>query len=244
MALDEALLESAAADGAPTLRFYAWEQPTLSLGYFQAHSDRQRHAASRNCTLVRRASGGGAILHDDELTYSLTLPPDMSRRLSPERLYRTVHGALIESLSELGVTATLYGCGAAEKTCRRGQAAEPFLCFQRRAPGDVLVGEVKIAGSAQRRRGGAALLHGSLLLARSTAAPELDGLCELTGDESWRRGGERSEALRRLWSEWIAVRLGLSLRGVDSAQATHTELRRANQLQAEKYGSHSWVQRR
>src|SRR3954464_5256758 len=74
MALDEALLHRAETDGMATLRFYGWREPTLSLGYFQQHADRALHPASENCTLIRRASGGGAILHDRELTYSIALP--------------------------------------------------------------------------------------------------------------------------------------------------------------------------
>src|SRR4051812_39572627 len=74
MALDEALLHAAESDGTATLRFYGWREPTLSLGYFQKHVDRALHSASENCTLVRRTSGGGAILHDRELTYSIALP--------------------------------------------------------------------------------------------------------------------------------------------------------------------------
>ena len=74
MALDETLLESAADGGESSLRFYGWSQPTLSLGYFQPYDDRCQHAASRNCPAVRRASGGGAILHDREITYSFALP--------------------------------------------------------------------------------------------------------------------------------------------------------------------------
>ena len=72
-------------------------------------------------------------------------------------------------------------CGAANAGGTPAPQRQPFLCFQRRSPGDVLVGGVKIAGSAQRRCRGAVLQHGSLLLARSHAAPELDGLKELSG---------------------------------------------------------------
>src|SRR5882724_9809402 len=79
MAVDEALLESAAVDGIATLRLYQWSEPTLSLGYFQPAADRQTHPASRECPLVRRASGGGAILHDRELTYSLAIPEKSAR---------------------------------------------------------------------------------------------------------------------------------------------------------------------
>src|ERR1700690_2091076 len=74
MALDEALLEAAQNEGIATLRFYSWREATLSLGYFQGAADRRLHQASADCASVRRASGGGAILHDCELTYSIALP--------------------------------------------------------------------------------------------------------------------------------------------------------------------------
>ena len=74
MAVDETLGEIAAESGIATLRFYGWSRPTLSLGYFQNYDERLSHSASMNCAIVRRASGGGAILHDRELTYSLALP--------------------------------------------------------------------------------------------------------------------------------------------------------------------------
>ena len=76
MAVDEALLESAATNNSMTLRLYAWSEPTLSLGYFQRYEDRRLHPESLACTCTRRSSGGGAILHDRELTYSLSVPPD------------------------------------------------------------------------------------------------------------------------------------------------------------------------
>ena len=76
MAVDEALLLDASENGSASLRFYGWNAPTLSLGYFQRYDDRDLHAASRDCAVVRRQTGGGAILHDRELTYSLVLPPN------------------------------------------------------------------------------------------------------------------------------------------------------------------------
>ncbi|HEY1784986.1 MAG TPA: lipoate--protein ligase family protein, partial [Pirellulales bacterium] len=71
MAVDEALVDDAAERGTCWLRFYGWSEPTLSLGYFQGHAERLVHRPSRHCPLVRRASGGGAILHDAEITYCL-----------------------------------------------------------------------------------------------------------------------------------------------------------------------------
>src|SRR5688572_1794984 len=74
MAIDEALLETVAAGALPAvLRFYRWTPATLSLGYFQGYRLREEHSASRNSPIVRRASGGGAIMHDHELTYSIVL---------------------------------------------------------------------------------------------------------------------------------------------------------------------------
>jgi lipoate-protein ligase A len=90
MAVDEALLRSAAQRGTATLRFYQWSEPTLSLGYFQAADDRQQHFASLACPLVRRASGGGAIVHDRELTYSLAMPLSNTRTAQATRLYEGI----------------------------------------------------------------------------------------------------------------------------------------------------------
>lgn len=183
MAVDEALLESAAAGGQATLRFYEWDEPTLSLGYFQAAAARDEHAASRDCPLVRRASGGGAIVHDRELTYSIALPQAKLRRPSAAELYDLFHETLVQTLAGLGVAAIVYRPSAAhcEGTSSRRKAPEPFLCFQRRSCGDIVIGDQKIAGSAQRRRRGAVLQHGSILLARSNSAPELPGIHEIAG---------------------------------------------------------------
>ena len=74
MAVDQALLESVDKTQVPVIRFYQWESPALSLGYFQKMADRELHPASRDADCVRRATGGGAILHDRELTYSVALP--------------------------------------------------------------------------------------------------------------------------------------------------------------------------
>lgn len=199
MAVDESLLTAAADEGLATLRFYRWSEPTLSLGYFQRYQDRRQHVASGACPVVRRQTGGGAILHDGELTYSLALPAGHPFACRAERLYTTVHRAFVAALDPL---LAAQGDGWTLKVndqvspLRAGD--EPFLCFQRRARGDVLliapqganssatasgppVATAKILGSAQRRRRGAILQHGSLLLESSPAAAELPGLGDLTG---------------------------------------------------------------
>ena len=233
MALDEALLESAAADAqaSPVLRIYRWARPTLSLGYFQQAADRQSHPPSRDCDLVRRPSGGGAILHDEELTYALVLPASLAQREAASRWYDEVHQALVTAIKELtGAVAQLCD----RPSCRRA-SDEPFLCFQRRSSGDVLLGENKIAGSAQRRRRKAILQHGSVLLRRSSYAPQLPGLADLADVVITYE--QLSSSLCRLLGEGLQFDL-------QNSSLAEEELEAAEVLQAGKYASEAWTMRR
>jgi lipoate-protein ligase A len=209
---------------------YAWQQPTLSLGYFQAHENRRRHPASLGCPAVRRLSGGGAILHDAELTYSLVVPRGHALAQDRRDLYRAVHTTLIEVLSQAGIAARLRG-----ESPSPTPGEEPFLCFRRRAAGDVLIGETKIAGSAQRRSSGAVLQHGSVLVARSPAAPELEGLQELT---------KRPPDQKRLGDTWLEA-LGDRLRFAWLPQPlSASERDRVAELVEIKYATEAWTLRR
>ena len=78
MAIDQSILDSVSRTGIPVLRFYQWAEPTLSLGYFQGLSARAAHVQSNSIGCVRRTTGGGAIVHDQELTYSITIPVPLS----------------------------------------------------------------------------------------------------------------------------------------------------------------------
>ena len=230
MAIDETLLESAAGGGGFSLRFYRWQQPTISLGYFQQYDDRWQHAASRNCPAVRRATGGGAILHDREITYSFVVPHGHHCALKHIMLYESMHAVLIEALAGYGINASLCrGEG------RQPDRKEPFLCFQRRSPGDVLFSTVKIAGSAQRRRRGAVLQHGSLLLARSPAAPELPGLAEAaTIDLSF-------DQFVQTWLSKLAEAYSMQLQ---SGILSDSERHQAEDLARDKYDSTDWTRNR
>jgi len=228
MAVDEALLRTAEIAQRVTLRIYQWEQPTLSLGYFQAHAQRQAHPHSRDCPVVRRATGGGAIIHDREMTYSLTAPISDRLRHQGADWYRLVHRAWVNMLSQRGVQPRLQD--------QTNPALESeFLCFRRRAQGDLLLDDYKIGGSAQRRHRRAALQHGSLLLQRSAAAPELPGIAELAqadlGATAWR-------------DDWIAD-LGrhLDVRW-SPGQLDDQELHLARQLQRDKFDNAQWTLRR
>ena len=229
--MDEALLQSA-EEGTCSLRFYRWSEPTLSLGYFQRRADRANHAASLPCRCVRRQSGGGAILHNLEWTYSFAAPALSAWAKKPAALYCAVHGALIETLAFFGIEAKLSASAIDDGGISND---DPFLCFQRRSEADVLLGDTKIAGSAQRRRRGAILQHGSLLLRGSPFAPELPGLFDLTDlqvDEL---------ALRDAWVQSLAKRLTLNPR---RQNLEDTEIQRARRLQSDKYRSDPWNLRR
>lgn len=230
MAVDESLLRSTTHHSLATLRFYAWCEPTLTLGYFQRYDDRNTHAASVSCPCLRRNTGGGAILHDREITYSLTVPlPD--RTVDTRPYYNLVHEALAEVLLLAGVTVHLV-------PTTKPLSPSPFLCFERRSVGDVVLGSHKILGSAQRRQGAVLLQHGSLLMERSCWAPELPGLRDLTEEPSQ---VPASDVLIAQWSDRIC-------QGLDRApvlgQMDQVERVVADQLVAERFADYHWNRRR
>jgi lipoyl(octanoyl) transferase len=172
MALDEALLENAIERGECTLRWYRWQAATVSLGYFQDAAAAALIPELINLPMVRRLSGGGAILHHHEWTYSCTVPANHPLAATPGRIYEAVHDGLVSALLARGVPAQLRGDAHPH---REGT----FLCFGRGDPRDIVLCNHKIVGSAQRRRRGAVLQHGSVLLRRSEYAPEFPGLHDL-----------------------------------------------------------------
>lgn len=178
MAIDEALLRNVKPDWPIVLRIYRWDRPTLSLGHFQRIEDRGQHSLLSKLPWVRRRTGGGAIVHDQELTYSVLLPNRdcLPSKGHSEALYRDIHLSFVEKLSSLGWDAGLSESCACP-TSREGNP-EPFLCFSRRSPVDLIVSGDKIVGSAQRRTATGLLQHGSLLLRRSQWTPELCGLLD------------------------------------------------------------------
>ena len=172
MAVDEVLLESAITRDIATLRFYRWREPTASLGYFQREADFLAETRFANLPAVRRLSGGGTLIHDRELTYSLTLPPSQRLIEHPVELYDLVHTAFIDVFHRRGIALGQRGSAVHQKN-------EPLLCFVREDEHDLVLLGHKVLGSAQRRRRGAILQHGGLVLGASPAAPELPGICDL-----------------------------------------------------------------
>lgn len=159
MGLDEALLSSREAP--PTLRFYTWRPDTLSLGYFQKFADVP--GAERAGTVVRRITGGGAIHHVNELTFSISasLEHPLYRGVVADSYVR-VHDALRAALAELGVASEMRG-----KRALASDRGDTGMCFHKSTDLDIVWGDKKGIGSAQRRTKGRALHHGSIKLGTS-----------------------------------------------------------------------------
>jgi lipoate-protein ligase A len=246
MALDEALLLSARLD-LLTLRIYGWSPPTLSLGYFQQRTD-VPSGLSRSYPIVRRPTGGGAILHQsEEITISLTgrsrHPP------GPARAAGWMLEGVCRALNPLGIHPRFAGEG---KTVRAGGGG-PFFCSALRQPLDVVVdlqeGPRKLLGTAQRRRGGAWLIHGGFLLGRPRGGDPDSGLAseisiqELLGGKvqlETEGGGLHEQILKGLARGFGAV----FERSIEEGPPGPGESRLALQLLAERYSTATWMERR
>jgi len=157
MALDEALMARARASGEWVLRVYSWSRPTLSVGRHQNVRDAYQQAtlASAGVEVVRRPTGGRAILHDREVTYSVTAPAAAAGAFRES--YQRINRLLVDGLRALGADVEI-----APAMSVTGLDASP--CFERPSPGELVAGGRKLAGSAQWRENGALLQHGSILV--------------------------------------------------------------------------------
>lgn len=161
MALDEALMQRAGTTGEWVLRVYSWSRPTISLGRNQTAYGRYDMAAirERGLDVVRRPTGGRAILHDREVTYSVTAPAADAGDL--RQSYDRINRLLVEALRQMGVDAHVAAaCRGAAPPRAPGMAP----CFGEPALGELILAGRKLAGSAQWRMDGALLQHGSILL--------------------------------------------------------------------------------
>jgi lipoate---protein ligase len=236
MGIDEAVMGSVSSgESPPTLRFYRWSPPCVTVGYFQSLEAEVDLEACRSAGVdaVRRLTGGGAVFHDAELTYSLILP--LAHELARGDIletYRTICAGLVRGLSLLGVESSF-------------------------APiNDIAAGDRKISGNAQTRRQGCLLQHGTILLDLETErmfsllkvpAEKMRGrlIEEVKSRVTSLRGllgrelsyEEAARALRRGCAEaWGAE---LEAGGLKSA-----ELARAGELAATRFSSAEWNSRR
>jgi lipoyl(octanoyl) transferase len=272
MAVDEALLESAIGGGEPALRFYTWRPAALSVGVNQSLGEVDPAACSRlGFEVVRRLTGGRAVLHQHELTYSIAAratDPLVSGGVLES--YRKISAALVAGLRLLGARVELTPPDRALHTslapARReselgasadgpGEDSHGAICFDAASDYELTAGGRKLVGSAQARRGGALLQHGSILLdidweawasvfAFRTEAGRLRALRNLPsrmtslGEELGRHVTEREvrEALQAGFSTAFEIDL-------EPGTATQTELALASRLATEKYAGSEWTGR-
>jgi lipoate-protein ligase A len=229
MALDEAL--AAAERPAPTLRLYRWDPWTLSLGWFQRVGDAELAPFLRaGFGVTRRPTGGGAIFHADELTYSVVLPADDPRiPRDTAASYDWLHEAVRAALAEEGVATEGRGRGAPEA------GSDPFFCFARTAAIDLVARGRKLVGSAQRRTRSAFLQHGSIPLSPNGTAPGSTSVAE-------ERGGRAVDPARLEEALGRAFARALGAEAVP-ASPTPEEEARADSLEREKYGNLDWVRK-
>ena len=254
MALDQAIAEACAAgESPPTLRFYRWHPPAVSLGRHQRADEIDLDAvAERGYEVVRRPTGGRAILHTDELTYSVAAASD-EPRVSGSLMdaYLRLSNALLAGLQKVGLAAD-----KAAGTVRAGSDVSA-ACFEVPSAYEITASGRKLIGSAQSRRAGYVLQHGSLplygdlgrLIDVLTLAPEAAArlrrqmvaractLSEALGVEP-DYPTVQFETVAKAIVQGFGERLNLSFK---STQATPGELRRAATLIREQYANPEWV---
>lgn len=245
MALDEAILLGRIQGAAPpTLRFFSWNPPTISLGYGQRLDARINVDACRRLGigLVRRPTGGSAIYHDTlarEVTYSVVARAgDFDGSGDLLETYRWIGAGLTAGLRRLGVPVEMVAVRAPDSL------ASPAFCFARTGSYEIEVAGKKLVGSAQRRQGGAFLQHGSILLGADVVRLRLlftregDPLAGMTTLE---------ETLGRCPTfDEVVVALAGGVRethGLDLAPGglTRDEETLVERLTREKYASESWT---
>lgn len=228
MARDEVLLRS--AEIAAALRLYGWSPATISLGYFQRFEELAR-LPERLAALarVRRQTGGGAILHDDEITYCLILDESLPLgRSSPVAMYRLVHECWRGALANLGYETELAPEDWPLPTPRTGA----FFCFEKPGNTDLLYRGQKLLGSAQRRTAGRILQHGSLLV--SGRFSEHPGIS---------LGGVAAHTIAQLKRDFVGRLANILSLDANLTDWSQSQLASASELRV-KYASDEWLKMR
>ncbi len=253
MALDEAILEAVGqGESLPTLRFYAWDPPCVSLGVAQPFRDVDlKRLRAKRWDLVRRSTGGRAILHTDELTYAVIAPID-NPHLAGGVLdsYRHLSAGLVAGLQHMGMSVEIES----EKQLTEEERGNP-VCFQAPSAYEITVKQRKLIGSAQVRRRFGILQHGTLPL-----KGDITRICEVLQFGSEEDRTSAADALRNR-AATVEDLLGKPLSWEMAAQAmsagfhqaldlqlesgdpSPAELTRAEELQGERFANTQWTER-
>lgn len=251
MAVDEAILKLHSQDLAPpTLRFYSWQPAALSLGYFQqaAEAVDLKKCQALNLDLTRRLTGGRAILHDQELTYSIILREDYGLLAdSIEKSYQQISRGLVAGLNSLNIKAELKAVDRGKKAPRGHSAA----CFDAPSWHEIILNQKKLIGSAQRRRDNTILQHGSL--PQTEARRDIFNILKYNSDQERKKARRlfklKSTNLNEAGYSFSKKELASALtQGLadkfkiefELSDLTAAEKSLAEKLAAEKYRSKEW----
>jgi lipoate---protein ligase len=228
MAIDEVLMGYVSQSGEPIIRLYSWSPHAVSLGFFQSAEQELDlgECKKQGVDVVRRLTGGGAVFHDKEITYSLIIPESSQVPKDILESYNFICGAIVQALKSLG------------------------LCAKFHPINDILVNGKKISGNAQTRRNGIILQHGTILL-----DVDVDKMFSLlrVPDEKLRDKGivSAKERVTSLKSEIEKVSIddiksalrknfnGLGLELYDSS-LSQSELKSSLELSENKYSKAEW----
>lgn len=235
MGCDVALMERARNSGEAILRVYSWSAPTLSFGRNQHTEGYKRGGlAKAGIEVVRRPTGGRAILHHREITYSVTAPAESGGSIAAE--YQWINELLLDALRSLGVRAEI-----AQRT-ERAPAPDANPCFATATPGEITSAGRKLVGSAQYRHDGALLQHGSILVSDDQSA-----LAALVGAEPSSPPATLEESLERVPAPselHDALRSALGNVGVEPDKLAEDELRQSMQRHLQIFSDPQWTWRR
>ena len=252
MAVDESILENTVrGDSLPTLRLYSWDPPCLSLGRSQPYADANTNTLKTNgWGIVRRATGGRAILHTDELTYSI-IAPQNNRHVSGSVLgsYQHLAKALLAALENLGVKVEM------KKEEKKGGLSFNPVCFETPSAYEITVNGKKLIGSAQARQKDGVLQHGSLPLTGNLT--RVTEVLSFPNSESRQRAAEKLllrastvesalgreidwERASKSFIHAFESALGIQLKRGELSQP---EMMRVDELIQKKYAHPDWTER-
>jgi lipoate-protein ligase A len=244
MALDEAISEAVRQKvSPPTLRLYQWDRPSLSIGYFQKVSDIDTgYCDKKGYPVVRRQTGGRAVLHDLELTYSFSASADFPMFSGGLREnYAVISRALLLALKLKGIEAK------ASFERKRSSSHKHAACFRATSFGEITVGGKKIIGSAQKRYKEGFLQHGSILfsfdpgeLCRALGQNNQDTFIDIGAMNDYTgvlSVNDLRQALKEAFERTFNVKM-------ISDNPAKSELSLAKELERSKYSTREWNFRR
>lgn len=246
MALDEAILSLFPTTKQPVLRFYQWSPPALSIGYFQKVSRiNVENCKKRGYHLVRRPTGGRAVLHDNELTYSLVQSTEAMPKSISES-YKEISRGLVSGLKKLGLPAEL---------CPTKSKGDTAACFDSPARYEIEIAGKKVIGSAQTRKQGVLLQQGSIPITidvdevLNLFKPNKKGLRKKASQALKNKAAGLADFDQKLKIDDLkqAIKSGFEdQEGIKLRKSwpKKEELKLADKLTREKYSLHKWNYRR